>query len=82
MDLLLIFDGDKLDYVYIKDFDKFMFHKTKHKNKIYFCKCCLQCFSSKKVLNSHKKFVRGLMAHNLQNYKKEQLNLKISSNKY
>ena len=55
MDLLLIFDGDKLDYVYIKDFDKFMFHKTKHKNKIYFCKCCLQRLSSKKVLTNHKK---------------------------
>ena len=29
MDLLLIFDGDESRYVYIKDFDRFMFHKTK-----------------------------------------------------
>ena len=29
MDLLLIFDGDKLHYVYIKGFYRFMFHKTK-----------------------------------------------------
>ena len=29
-----------------------------------------------------KKIVRGLMTHNLQNYKKEQMNLEISSNKY
>ena len=32
MDLLHIFDGDKPHYVYIKDFDWFIFHKTKTKN--------------------------------------------------
>ena len=55
MDLLLIIDGDKSHYVYIKDFDRFMFHKTKNKNKKYFCKSCLQCFSSINVLTEHKK---------------------------
>ena len=55
MDLLLVTDGDKLHYVYIKDFDRFIFHKTKNKNKKYFCKSCLQCFSSKNVLIEHKK---------------------------
>ena len=54
MDLLLIIDGDKSHYVYIKDFDRFMFHKTRNKNKTYFCKSCLQCFSSKNVLTEHK----------------------------
>ena len=29
MDLLLLIDDDKSHYVYIKDFDRFMFHKTK-----------------------------------------------------
>ena len=29
MDLLLLIDNDKSHYVYIKDFDRFMFHKTK-----------------------------------------------------
>ena len=33
MNLLLLIDDDKSHYVYIKDFDKFMFHKTKNKNK-------------------------------------------------
>ena len=33
MDLLLLID-DKSDYVYIKDFDRFMFHKKKKR----FCK--------------------------------------------
>ena len=38
MDLLLISDKFKSHYVYIKDFDRFMFNKTKYKNKKYFCK--------------------------------------------
>ena len=41
-------------YVYIKDFDRFIFCKTKNKNKKYFCKSFLQCFSSKNVLTKHK----------------------------
>ena len=54
IDLLLIIDENKSHYVYIKDFDRFMFNKTKNKNKKYFCKSCLECFSSKKVLSNHK----------------------------
>ena len=30
MDLLLLIDNDKSHYVYIKDFHRFMFHKTKN----------------------------------------------------
>ena len=55
MDLLLIFDKKKSHYVYIKDFNRFMFKKTKNKNNKYFCKCCFQCFSSEKVLIERKK---------------------------
>ena len=47
MDLLLVIDKNKSHYVYIKDFDRFMFHKTKNKNKKYFWKSCSQCFSIK-----------------------------------
>ena len=50
MDLLLISDENKPHYVYIKDFNRFMCNKTKDKNKKYFCKCCLQCLSSEKIL--------------------------------
>ena len=46
---------NKSHYVYIKDFNRFMCNKTKHKNKKYFCKCSLQCFSYEKVLQEHKK---------------------------
>ena len=54
MDLLLVFDENKSHYVYIKYFDRFMFHKTKNKNKKYFYKNWLQCRSSKNVLTEHK----------------------------
>ena len=54
MDLLLLTDNDKSHYVYIKDFDRFMFHKTKNKNKKWFCKICLHCFSCEIVLIKHK----------------------------
>ena len=54
MDLLLISDKFKSHYVHIKDFDRFMFSKTKYKGKKYFCKNCLQCFSSEKILSKHK----------------------------
>ena len=54
MDFLHGNDDDKSDYVLIKDFDRFMFQKTKNKNKKWFSKNCLQCFSSTNVLTKHK----------------------------
>ena len=54
MDLLLLNDDDKSLFVYIKDFNRFMFHKTKNKNKKWFCRSCLLCFSSENVLKKHK----------------------------
>ena len=49
LDLLLINNN----YELIKDFNWLMFSKTK--NKKWFCKSCLCCFSSECVLNSHKR---------------------------
>ena len=54
LDLLLLIDDDKSHYLYIKDFDRFMFHKTKNKDKKWFCRSCLQCFRSESVLIKHK----------------------------
>ena len=52
MDLRPLVDDDKSHYRYIKDFDRFMFRKTGNKNK-WFCKSCLQCFSSKTMVTKH-----------------------------
>ena len=54
MDFLLLIDDDKSHYAYVKDFNRFMFHRTKNKNKKWFCKSCLQCYSSESVLIKHK----------------------------
>ena len=57
INLLFLIDDDKSHYVYIKDFDRFMFHKTKNKNKKWFGRSCLQCFSSENALINIKKIV-------------------------
>ena len=54
MNLLLKTDENKSHYAYIKDFNRFICNKTKNKNKKHFCKYCLQCFSSGRVLIEHK----------------------------
>ena len=54
MDLLLLIDDNKSHYVYIKNFNRFMFRKMKNKNKKWFCKYCLQCFSKENVLIKRK----------------------------
>ena len=52
---LLLISGENTSHcVYIKDFDRFMCNKRKNKNKKCFCKCCLQYFSSGKILIEHK----------------------------
>ena len=33
MDLFFVIDENKSHYVYIKDFDKYVFHKAKNENK-------------------------------------------------
>ena len=69
IDLLLLIKNDKSHYVYIKDFNTFMFHKTKNKNKKWFCKSCLQCFSSQNVLIKHKEdclSINGVQSVNVE----------------
>ena len=55
VNFLLVSNEFKSRYIYINDFDRFMFNKTKNRNKKYFSKCCLRCFSSKEVLIEHEK---------------------------
>ena len=54
LNLLLITKGEKRHYVLIKDFNKMMYNKTKHKEREHFCMFCLQCFSADKILEEHK----------------------------
>ena len=54
MEILLITKDENKHYVLIKDFNKFMYNQTKHKDKKHFCMHCLQFFSSDRVLNEHK----------------------------
>ena len=81
-DLLLISDGNKSHYVYVKDFDRFMCNKTKNKNKKYFCKCCLQCFSSEKVLIEHKENCLIINGKQSVKLKRGLISIKIVSNNY
>ena len=53
-DLLLLINDDKSHYVYIKNFNSFIFHKTKNRNNKWFCRSCLQCFSGENILIKHK----------------------------
>ena len=80
MDLLLIANENKSQYAHIKSFNRFMCNKTKTDNKKHFCKCCLQYFSSEKVLIEHKE--NYLIINGKQNVKLKivQLGLKIISN--
>ena len=54
MELLLVTENENKHYVLIKDFNKFMYNQTKHKERKHFCMYCLKCFSSDRVLNNHK----------------------------
>ena len=69
IDLLLLINDDHSHYVYIKDFNTFMFHKTKNKNKKGFCKRFSQCFSSESVLIKHREdclSINGQQSTNLE----------------
>ena len=52
--MLLISNEEKSRYVFIKDFNRLMYSKTK-RHKKHFCMSCLQNFTTKEILNNHKK---------------------------
>ena len=54
MELLLTTENENKHYTLIKDFNRFMFNQTQHKEKKHFCMHCLRCFSSERVLINHK----------------------------
>ena len=82
MDFLLLIDDDKSHYVYIKDFNTFMFYKTKNKNKKWFCKSCLPFFSSENVLIKHKENCLSINGKQFVKLEKGIMSLKIILSKY
>ena len=71
MDLLLIsYDNqNQSNYFCIRDFNAFIFNKTRQKNKKHFCRYCLQCFSSERALQEHRDMcleINGKQSVNLQ----------------
>ena len=82
MDVLLVIYENKSHYVYLKDFNRVIFHKTKSKSKKYFCKSCLQCFSFKNVLTKLKEVCLRINAAQFVRLEKGKIELKIISNKY
>ena len=60
-----MFIENKSHNVYIKDFNRLMFNKSKNKNKKYFCRYCLQCLNGKQCV----KLSKGSI--NFKNYSKQ-----------
>ena len=50
----LMDNENKAYWICIKNFNRFVFNKTKHKAKKHFCRYCFQYFSSDRFLNKHK----------------------------
>ena len=53
VDLLLIGENGKRQYVFIKDFNTLMYDHTLHPRRRPFCRYCLQAFSTKEILKCH-----------------------------
>ena len=68
LNLILITEKEKSHYVFIEDFNRLMFSKTKHKDKKHFCMSCLQNFSTKEILNNHRKLCLLINSCQAANY--------------
>ena len=82
MDLLLVVDNAKSHYVYIKDFNRFMFQKTKNKNKKHICKSCFHYFISKNVLTKYKEICLNINGAQCITLEKGMIEFKNYSRKY
>ena len=71
MDLMLLIDDDKSHYKYIKN-----------KNRKWFCRSCLQCFSSKNVLTKHKEDCLIINGKQFVKLEKGTIEFENISNKY
>ena len=84
LNLLLITADENKHYVLIKDFNRMMYNKTKHKEKKHFCMYCLQNFSTEQILLKHKDncmVVNGKQAIRMPKKVKIHCSLKIIKNR-
>ena len=77
LNVLLISNEEKSHYVFIKDFNRLMYSKTKHKDRNHFCMSCLQNFTTKEILNSHRE--RCLLINDTQAVKYETGTIKFKN---
>ena len=54
LNALLRSNEEKSRYLLIKDFNRLMYSKTKHKDTKHFCMSCLQNFTIKEILNNNR----------------------------
>ena len=80
LNMLLITKEEVKHYCLIKDFNKFMYNQTKHKERKNFCMYCLQCFSSEEILAKHN--VTCIEINGLQSIKMPDPGSKISFRNY
>ena len=67
--MLLLTVKEKSHYVFVKDFNRLMFSRTKHKSKKHYCMSCLQNFTTEEILSNHKKqclLINGCQAVNYE----------------
>ena len=67
LNLLLIIQENISHYVFIKDFNRLIYSKTKDQHKKHHCMSCLQSFTKEEMLNQHKKqylLINGCQAVN------------------
>ena len=77
LNVLLISNEEKSHYVFIKDFNRLMYLKTKHKDRKHFCMSCLQNFTTKEILNNHRE--RCLLINDTQAVKYETGTIKFKN---
>ena len=77
LNLLLITEKNKSHYVFIKDFNRLIFSRTKHKNKKHHCMSCLQSFTKEEILSQHKK--QCLLINGCQSVDYESVTIKFTN---
>ena len=82
LNVLFISNEEKSYYVFIKNFNRLMYSKTKHKDRKHFCMACLQNFTTKEILNNHRERCLSINSTQAVIYENLLKSLKPLMNKY